>query len=56
MEEFPAGCLQGVFRKINEGMISKEEESEHGSSLTHVILMIIGAAVEGGWAGADGIF
>lgn len=27
-------------------MISSEEESEHGSFLTHMILMIIGAAVE----------
>lgn len=32
--EFPAGCLQGVFRKIKEGMISTGEESEHGSFLT----------------------
>lgn len=54
--EEPSACKEDMLRKIKEGMILNEEESEHGCLFTKVILMLIGATVEWGWAGADGSY
>ena len=54
--EEPSACKEDALRKVKEGKISQEEESECGSLLNNVISIIIGAAVEWGWAGADGSY